>query len=760
MTSDQEDTNVPITPRQGSGTLIPGMAQREAARNDGPVAPAVPAAPIPEPAAQWEADPEIAATSVPTQTEPTPSETQAGSFPAEEPGFLDQISDGSGWDDVSEPEPPVPVVTQQPAQAPATAPTPLPGRPIEAVPSTVFMPQGTSLKDLAAASIDTTPPPLSPTQPPPMQAAPIQRETTQMTDGSQGRIAIGSVLNNIYQVKRFIARGGMGEVYEGVNITSDERVAIKVVLSHLAEDPTVVDMFLKEAKTLTRFAHPALVQYRVLAKEPALDILYIVTEFIEGSDLGEMIGTIKPSYGLILTLMRRLCSGLQAAHQLGAVHRDMSPDNVLLPNGKLDQAKIIDFGIAKNLDASARTIIGDGFAGKMGFATPEQFGAYGRKIGPWTDIYSVALVCLAFANKRPVYMGADPFEALEIRKNGPDISCLPPTLQPVFARMLAPDPADRFQDMGAVLQALDEADKAASAPFPYEDEAAQSAPKGKSMMLAGIGGAVLIGAVALYLVFSKLSGGGGGDAPAGAASSGGGSGQIAMASILDRTSNAVSSQSCTVLNAELGQGRKINLSGAAADPAAVATNLSGIIGDPSVSFNSDGVAGVTPQVCAVLDVFRSLRTRPPSQPATVLVSKSKFSLKGSNQGVCPVNTAQVLTTLKPKQADFTIIGIVDGKSREASQFFKSRSDLEAAVRDAPEDFKRIGPNTYEILTCVDAVGTYGVVLIEGVGPFDVALPDLRDEGALNVRDAAWANTVVAQAKSRGWSADSVWYNVE
>jgi eukaryotic-like serine/threonine-protein kinase len=747
MTSDQEDTNVPITPRQGSGTLVPGMAQREAARSDAPVAPAQP---IPEPAAHWEPETELPAA--------------ASASPIQEPGFLDQNNDGSGWDDVSDPEPapiPAPVPVPVPAQVTQTMPEPVAARPVEAVPSTVFMPQGTSLKDLAAGKIDMPPPPSQSTpQPPPIQtAAPVQRQTTQMTDGGQGRIAIGSVLNNIYQVKRFIARGGMGEVYEGVNITSDERVAIKVVLSHLAEDPTVVDMFLKEAKTLTRFAHPALVQYRVLAKEPALDILYIVTEFIEGSDLGEMIGTIKPSYGLILTLMRRLCSGLQAAHQLGAVHRDMSPDNVLLPNGKLDQAKIIDFGIAKNLDASARTIIGDGFAGKMGFATPEQFGAYGRKIGPWTDIYSVALVCLAFANKRPVYMGADPFEALEIRKNGPDISCLPPTLQPVFARMLAPDPADRFQDMGAVLQALEEADKAASAPFPYEDEGVQNAPKGKSMMLAGIGGAVLIGAVAIYLVSSKLLGGGG-DAPAATASGGGGSGQVAMASILDRTSNAVSSQSCTVLNAELGNGRQINLTGAAADPAAVATNLSGIIGDPSVSFNSDGVAGVTPQVCAVLDVFRSLRTRPPSQPATVLVSKSKFSLKGSNQGVCPVNTAQVLTTLKPKQADFTIIGIVDGKSREASQFFKSRSDLEAAVRDAPEDFKRIGPNTYEILTCVDAVGTYGVVLIEGVGPFDVALPDLRDEGALNVRDAAWANTVVAQAKSRGWSADSVWYNVE
>jgi serine/threonine protein kinase len=70
-------------------------------------------------------------------------------------------------------------------------------------------------------------------------------------------------LNHIFEVKRFIARGGMGEVFEGINVNSDERVAIKVILPHLAADPRVQAMFRKEAKTLTTAQPSALVQYRV-----------------------------------------------------------------------------------------------------------------------------------------------------------------------------------------------------------------------------------------------------------------------------------------------------------------------------------------------------------------------------------------------------------------------------------------------------------------------------------------------------------------
>src|SRR4051794_38978604 len=148
-------------------------------------------------------------------------------------------------------------------------------------------------------------------------------------------IKVGDCLNHIYEVKRFIARGGMGEVFEGVNVTSDERVAIKVMLPSLAADPNVIAMFHREARAMTRLQHEALVQYRVLAQEPRSGVLYIVTEYIDGVPLCDVFSSLKPSAEQLAALLHRLASGLRAAHRLGVLHRDISPDNVLLEEGKI-----------------------------------------------------------------------------------------------------------------------------------------------------------------------------------------------------------------------------------------------------------------------------------------------------------------------------------------------------------------------------------------------------------------------------------------
>ncbi|MET3667638.1 protein kinase [Caulobacter sp. 1776] len=277
--------------------------------------------------------------------------------------------------------------------------------------------------------------------------------------GRQGILPIGFVLNGIYEVKRFIARGGMGEVYEGVNVNADERVAIKVILPHLAADPKVQALFRKEAKTLISLAHPALVQYRVLAREPRKDLLYIVTDYIDGAPLTQLIGKgPPPATAELVRLTRRLAEGLEAAHSHGAIHRDISPENILLPDGVLNRAKIIDFGIAKSMEIGAQTVVGDGFAGKLGYVAPEQFGDFGRRIGPWTDVYSLGLVALALAGGKAPDMGATLVDAIDRRRAGPDIDAVPAVLQPLFARMLSPDPRDRPQTMAALITALDALD--------------------------------------------------------------------------------------------------------------------------------------------------------------------------------------------------------------------------------------------------------------------------------------------------------------
>ncbi len=302
----------------------------------------------------------------------------------------------------------------------------------------------------------------------------FQPETSQpATDGPappprHGRSGLpaGTLLNNIYEVRRFLARGGMGEVYEGVNVNTDERVAIKVMLPHLAADPKVQAMFRKEARILTELAHPALVRYRVLAHEPDLELFYIVTEFIDGRSLSDLLGEIRPTADQLKALIRRLAEGLAAAHAMGATHRDMSPDNVLLPHGRLDQAKIIDFGIARETSLSHQTVVGEGFAGKLGYVAPEQFGDFGRRIGPWTDIYSLGLVGLALASERAPDMGVTLVDAVDRRRQGMDLDSVPSSLRPIFRKMLAPDPSHRFQTMAEVIAAVDAVGQPAPPPSP------------------------------------------------------------------------------------------------------------------------------------------------------------------------------------------------------------------------------------------------------------------------------------------------------
>ncbi|TCP33700.1 serine/threonine-protein kinase [Sphingomonas sp. BK235] len=268
-------------------------------------------------------------------------------------------------------------------------------------------------------------------------------------------LVAGDLLNGIYRVDRFIARGGMGEVFEGVNVETEERVAIKAIRSHLASDPGVVALFRKEARVLTQFAHPAIVQYRVFARDPVLDLPYIVTDFIDGAPITAHLDGQPRALAEVVMLARRLAAGLEVAHDHGAIHRDMAPDNVLLPDGRLERAKIIDFGIAKSLTPTTETVVGDGFAGKLGYVAPEQFGDFGRQIGPWTDVYSMALVLLAVARGRAPAMGTTLSEAVERRRLGLAVTDLPVALAPVLERMLVPDPAARLRSMREVLAGLD-----------------------------------------------------------------------------------------------------------------------------------------------------------------------------------------------------------------------------------------------------------------------------------------------------------------
>jgi len=154
----------------------------------------------------------------------------------------------------------------------------------------------------------------------------------------------------------------------------------------------------------------------------------------------------------LLIVCRRVAEGLQAAHARNIVHRDLSPDNIILRGGDPSQAVIIDFGIAKDTNPGAQTIIGNEFAGKYSYAAPEQLGG---NTDERADIY--ALGALLLANFRGVApnLGANPLEVVENKKKPLDISGVPQPLKGLIERMCEPDLDKRLASASAVLSYLD-----------------------------------------------------------------------------------------------------------------------------------------------------------------------------------------------------------------------------------------------------------------------------------------------------------------
>ncbi|NNG02993.1 MAG: protein kinase [Inquilinus sp.] len=263
-------------------------------------------------------------------------------------------------------------------------------------------------------------------------------------------MAPGTLLSHTYRIENLLARGGMGEIYRARHASLGTEHAIKIMLPELAKDQKVIDLFTREAAVLRNVRNEAVVGYDGVVCDQD-GHLYLIMEFVDGPQLGEVLkkGPLTPDE--VRLLRDRLAMGLGAAHEKGVIHRDMSPDNVILPGGRLENAKIIDFGIAKLADPDVRTVIGGDFAGKYSFASPEQLGMHGGHVDARSDIYSAGLVLAAAAIGKPLDMGSSHVAVLEARRTVPDLDAVPASLRDEIAWMLEPDPDDRPQSMADLL---------------------------------------------------------------------------------------------------------------------------------------------------------------------------------------------------------------------------------------------------------------------------------------------------------------------
>jgi serine/threonine protein kinase len=266
------------------------------------------------------------------------------------------------------------------------------------------------------------------------------------------RIPPGTRLNGIYEVEAVLAEGGMGEVYRAHNIQTGDPVAIKLMLPELSANPDALALFRREASTLHSLSHEAIVRYFVFSVDPDLQRAYLAMEFVDGPSLATRLKQGPLDLDSVRVLQRRLADGLDMAHRYGVVHRDISPDNVILPGGDVRRAKIIDFGIAKLQHKGDSTIIGGGFAGKYNYVSPEQLGLAGGTVTPKSDIYSFGLVLAEALRGRAIDMGGSQFEVVEKRRHVPDLSDLPSAIRPLIESMLQPLPDDRPASMAEVAQ--------------------------------------------------------------------------------------------------------------------------------------------------------------------------------------------------------------------------------------------------------------------------------------------------------------------
>lgn len=340
-----------------------------------------------------------------------------------------------------------------------------------------------------------------------------------MSGGKSGHDPIfqpGDLLNNTYRIEAALGRGGTSEVYRARSEISGRIVALKALRSEFSRNEDYLALMRRE-EDIREIRHDSIVRYYDNQRTDD-GTVYLIMDYVEGPGLDVKLKAGGMSAEDLMIVAARVSEGLAAAHAKNIVHRDLSPDNIILRGGNPAEAVIIDFGIAKDTNPGAETIVGNEFAGKYAYAAPEQLAG---NTDERADIYALGALLLAtFRGKAPA-SGNNPMEVVTRKAQPLDTTGVPEPLKSLIDQMTQPDRTKRLPNAAAVLAAIrhgpvaDDSERTvivprqAAQPVPVKPAAptppaSNPAPKAADAAKAGRGG--LLGVLGLVAV-AVLGGG-------------------------------------------------------------------------------------------------------------------------------------------------------------------------------------------------------------------------------------------------------------
>jgi serine/threonine protein kinase len=293
-----------------------------------------------------------------------------------------------------------------------------------------------------------------------------------------------------YRLESRLGFGGMSTVHLAFDQRLERSVAVKLLAEHLAEDPTFVSRFQREAQAAARLVHPNVVQVFDSGLDESTGQHFIVMEYIEGQSCAEILR----DYGWVdveeaVSIVEQACEGLHYAHRNGVVHRDVKPGNLL--RSREGVVKLADFGIAKATEQSSITQVGS-VLGTAAYLAPEQ--ARGEEAGPSADLYALGVVTYQLISGRLPYEAASLTElALKQQREEPPtldtlVAAVNPELADAVAIALALDPRERYRSAREMGRAVADAEHGIAPSEPAGGRHGRPATEATTVLAAGAAG--------------------------------------------------------------------------------------------------------------------------------------------------------------------------------------------------------------------------------------------------------------------------------